>query len=103
VLVRHGDEAWSLAPLRMSLGDGFLIEADFGPGGEKDVLHAGFGHGRDHGVAVVVGGNLDPSARVVAKVPGVLVHETLLLSGRVCSFRLDRQANVCCDPHHALG
>ena len=81
MLVRDGDQLRRLAALRVRLRDRLLVEADLRARGEEDVVHAGFGHRRDHGVAVVVGRHLDPGAAVVAQVSGVLVHGELLTSG----------------------
>ena len=77
VFVRHGDQLGRGAAVGVRLGDGLLVEADLRPRGEEDVLDAGLGHRRDHGVAVVVGGNFDPRPRVVAQISGVLVHGSL--------------------------
>jgi hypothetical protein len=77
VLVRDGDELRRLAALRVRLRHGLLVEADLRARGEEDVVDAGRGHRRDHGVAVVVGREFGPGARFVAQNTDVLVHGPL--------------------------
>jgi hypothetical protein len=72
VLVRDGNELGRLAALRVRLGDRLLIEADLRAGGEEHVLDAGFRHGGDDGIAVVVGRDFDPGVLGVAQVSDVL-------------------------------
>ena len=91
VLVRHGDQLRRLAALRVRLGDRLLVEADLRARGEEDVLDAGLGHGRDHGVAVVVGRHLDPGPAFVAQRSGVLVHGGLPLAECAAFARADKR------------